>query len=401
MMTAGKQSKTMISFDQALQIIESSVSASGTEKVPLQKALNRILAEEVFSDIDMPPFNKAAMDGYACRRIDLGNELLLIEEIPAGKVPGKKIAPNQCARIMTGAMVPEGADYILMQEHAELKDLKSLRAKQQSDHDNICYKGEDLRAGDSILKTGAKLLPVPMAMLAAAGCVMPRVYKLPEIAVISTGDELVEPDITPVAGKIRNSNGLQLIAQARQFGLPADYLGIVPDNRKILLDTMNAALEKYQLVLISGGVSVGDYDFVPDIIRELQMEVLIQGMNVKPGKHLLLSRKGNQFVAGMPGNPVSSFVLFEVIVKPILRKLTGSIEEPVLLHVPLAKSYHRRNRDTLFFIPVSLTGEGTALPLEYHGSAHIHAYSGANGMMEVAVGINDIKEGEIVHVRPV
>jgi molybdopterin molybdotransferase len=391
----------MIPFEQALRIIESSVSASGTEKVPLMKALNRILAQEVVSDVDMPPFNRAAMDGYACRRIDLGNELLLIEEIPAGRVPVKNIRANQCARIMTGAMVPEGADYILMQEYAEHKDSRTLFANQQSEHTNICYKGEDIKAGETILMAGAKMLPAPMAMLAAVGCVMPRVYKLPEIAVISTGDELVEPDISPDAGKIRNSNGLQLVAQAMQFGLPADYLGIVPDNRQALLDTMTTALEKYQLVMISGGVAVGDYDFVPEVIRALQMEVLIRGMNVKPGKHFLLGKKDNRYVVGMPGNPVSSFVLFEVMVKPILRKLTGNSERTLLLRVPLAKDYHRKTQNTVFFIPVSLTGEGTALPLEYHGSAHIHAYSGANGIMEVPVGIQNIKEGEIVHVRPI
>jgi molybdopterin molybdotransferase len=390
----------MISFEEALQIIESSVTVAGSEKIPLQKALNRILAQEVVSDTDMPPFDKSAMDGYACRRIDLGNELRVIEEIPAGRVPEKKISANLCARIMTGAMLPKGADYVLMQEHAELKDPRRLSAKMQSEHTNICYKGEDVKAGDRLLKTGTRLLPASMAILAAAGCVMPRVYQRPRLAIISTGDELIEPEALPVTGKIRNSNGMQLVAQALQFGLPADYLGIVSDNRQMLLNTLSAALEKYHVVLISGGVSVGDYDFVPGIISELQMDILIRGMNVKPGKHLLLSKKGSQYVVGMPGNPVSSFVLFEVLVKPMLRKLTGCNEDPVLLKVPLAKDYHRKNQNTLFFIPVFLTAEGKAMPVEYHGSAHIHAYSAANGIMDVPVGQQDIKEGEIVHVRP-
>ena len=148
--------------------------------------------------------------------------------------------------------------------------------------------------------------------------------------------------------------------------------------------------------MITGGVSVGDYDFVPEIIRELDVDVLFHGMKVKPGRHLLLGKKENRFVVGLPGNPVSAFVLFELLVKTLLGRLMGSTEQSPVLHVPLAESYSRRNQDLLFFIPVKLTGEGTAMPLEYHGSAHIHAYSAASGIMEVPVGVNEIKKGDLV-----
>jgi molybdopterin molybdotransferase len=401
MTTAGKRNPSLITFEQALRIIESSAGLPRIEEIPLTKALNRVLAQSVRSDDDIPPFNKAAMDGYACRRNDLGNELLVIEEIPAGKVPVKTIGPGQCARIMTGAMLPEGADYILIQEYAGHTASNTIQCVQQSEHANICYKGEDIKLGETILESGTKLLPAQIAILATAGCVLPRVYGLPEIAVISTGDELVEPDQDPAAGKIRNSNGIQLVAQIAQQGLHADYLGILPDNRQALMDKLSAALQKYDLVMMSGGVSVGEYDFVPGIIRELQMEVLIRGINVKPGKHFLLARKGQHFVAGMPGNPVSSFVLFEVMVKPLVRKLMGSCEGAVRFRVPLEKTYNRKNSDTLFFIPVYLTGNGTVQTIEYHGSAHIHAYTGANGIMEVPVGVSEIKEGGMAYVRPI
>ncbi len=389
----------MILLEQALRVIETSVSPLSTEEVPLEKALNRILAKEVISDADMPPFNKAAMDGFACRQSDLGNELTIIEEIPAGKVPVKFIASNQCARIMTGAMVPEGADFVLMKEHAELTASNCIRCIRHAESVNICYQGEDVKTGDTVLNRGVKLLPAHLAILAALGCIRPLVTKMPEVAVISTGDELVEPGDKPGAGKIRNSNGLQLTAQARQMGLQSDYLGIVPDNRHKLLEAVSDALSRYQVILITGGVSVGDYDFIPDILRELQVDVLFHGMKVKPGRHMLFGRKGNQFIIGLPGNPVSAFVLFELLVKTLLGKLMGSMAQPAVLHVPLAESYSRRNQDMLFLIPVSLTGDGTALPLEYHGSAHIHAYSAANGIMEVPAGVKEIKKGELVHVR--
>jgi molybdopterin molybdotransferase len=389
----------MILFEQALRVIETSVSPLSTEEVPLEKALNRILAKEVISDVDMPPFNKAAMDGFACRKSDLGNELTIIEEIPAGKVPVNLIAPNQCARIMTGAMVPEGADFVLMKEHAEFTASKCVRCIRHAESGNICYQGEDVKTGDTVLSPGIKLLPAHLAIMAALGCVRPLVTKMPEVAVISTGDELVEPGDKLGAGKIRNSNGLQLTAQAWQLGLQTDYLGIVPDNRQKLLEAVSDALSRYHVILITGGVSVGDYDFIPDILRELQVDILFHGMKVKPGRHVLFGKKGNHFVIGLPGNPVSAFVLFELLVKTLLGRLMGSKVQPAVLHVPLAESYSRRNQDMLFFIPVSLTGEGTALPLEYHGSAHIHAYAAANGMMEVPVGVKEIKKGELVHVR--
>jgi len=390
----------MISFEEALHVIASSKTPLAIEEIPLIKALNRVLAQDVLSDVDMPPFDKSAMDGFACRKEDLENELLIVEEIPAGWVPGRSISRGQCARIMTGAMVPQGANYVLMKEHAAIMAFDSIKCSRYTENTNICYRGEDVKSGDRLLSAGTRLLPVQLAIMAAAGCTRPKVFMMPGVAVLSTGNELVEPDKKPGSGKIRNSNGIQLTAQALHYGIQADYLGIIPDNKEKLAELLASTLKKYQVILISGGVSVGDYDFVPSVLQQQGVDILIHGMNVKPGKHLLFGRRDNHFVLGLPGNPVSSFVLFEMLVKPLLNCLMGSTEEFRWLSVPLAHEYNRKKDDTLFFIPVSLP-HGTALPLEYHGSAHINAYSGANGIMEVPVGVLSIKEGELVHVRPI
>lgn len=390
----------MISFEEALYTIVSSRIPLTVEEVPLIRALNRVLARDILSDVDMPPYDKSAMDGFACRKEDLDNELMIVEEIPAGKVPVKPIVRGQCARIMTGAMLPAGADYVLMKEHAAILAFDSVKCSRYSDNTNICYQGEDVKSGDLILGAGIRLQPAHLAIMAATGCIRPKVYTMPKVAVISTGNELVEPDKKPGTGKIRNSNGIQMTAQTLHFGFPADYLGIVPDNREKLTEVMTAALKNYQVILVSGGVSVGDYDFVPLVLQQLNVEIMIHGMNVKPGKHFLFGRREDHFVVGLPGNPVSSFVLFEMLVKPLLNTLMGNTEEPRWLSVPLAQSYHRKKDDTLYFIPVSLD-HGTAIPLEYHGSAHINAYSGAKGIMEVPVGIRSIKEGDMVNVRPI
>jgi molybdopterin molybdotransferase len=301
---------------------------------------------------------------------------------------------------MTGAMVPPGADYVLMKEHAAILTFDSIKCSRVSENTNICYQGEDVKSGERILAAGTRLFPAQLAVMAAAGCIRPKVYTMPKVAVISTGNELVEPDKKPGSGKIRNSNGIQLTAQTIHFGLHADYLGIVPDNKEKLTEVLTTTLKKYQVILISGGVSVGDYDFVPAVLQQLNIEIMIHGMNVKPGKHLLFGKNENRFVMGLPGNPVSSFVLFEMLVKPLLNSLMGDVEEPRWLSIPLTHAYSRKKDDTLYFIPVSLD-QGTASLLEYHGSADINAYSGAHGIMEVPVGVRSIKEGDLVHVRPI
>ncbi len=166
----------MISFEEALQVIASSKIPLTVEEIPLIRALNRVLAQDLLSDVDMPPYDKSAMDGFACRKEDLDNELLIVEEIPAGKVPVKSIASGQCARIMTGAMVPPGADYVLMKEHAAILTFDSIKCSRFSENTNICYQGEDVKSGDRILAAGTRLLPAHLAIMAAAGCIRPKVF---------------------------------------------------------------------------------------------------------------------------------------------------------------------------------------------------------------------------------
>jgi molybdopterin molybdotransferase len=389
----------MITLEQALHIVESVSVTLQVEKVPLMEALGRVMAQDVFSDSDMPPFNKAAMDGYACRSEDLDGEMKITEEIPAGKTTVQPILPGCCARIMTGAMVPEGADFVMMQEHVRVTSEGHIRCIVRSEQSNICYKGEDLRAGGRLLSSGQRLWPIHLAILASAGCTHPDVYRMPAVGVISTGNELVEPDFQPEPGKIRNSNGYQLTAQVRHFGLPGIYLGIVPDTREALSDMLAGAISDYPVVIISGGVSVGDYDYVPGILENLGVEILFHGLKVKPGRHMLIGKKGDRLVAGLPGNPISSFVMFEMLIKPLLSRMTGMTWQPLTLKMPLGIQYSRKKADTKFLIPVYFS-HGMAIPLEYHGSAHIHSYAEAQGIMEVPLGVNEFKQGDIVHVRP-
>jgi molybdopterin molybdotransferase len=348
----------------------------------------------------MPPFNKSAMDGYACRKSDVKNPLQVIEEIAAGCIPTKTIVENQCARIMTGAMVPEGADFVIMKEDIEEIAPNTMLCNRETSKANICYTGEDVKYGDLVLKKGVVILPSHIAILASVGCYNPLVYRMPSVAIISTGNELVEPEEIPGISKIRNSNSYQLMAQTQQLGMTADYLGIVRDDENILKSVLTLAFDKYDVTIISGGVSVGDFDFVPKILKQLNANIQVYGMDVRPGKHLLFGERANHFVFGIPGNPVSSFVQFEVLVKPFLNALMGKTTNESFLHLPLEEDYARIKSDQLLFVPVALTSQGTVLHLEYHGSAHIHAYINAQGIMEIPKGVSIIKKGEIACVRP-
>ena len=224
----------MISFEKAGTLIEGITFPMNTERIDLIHALNRVLAEDVHSDTDIPPFDKSAMDGFACRKTDLQNTLEVIEEIPAGKVPVKTIGINQCARIMTGGTVPEGADFVVQLEHIEEIKPGYIRCIKESSNSNICFTGEDIKKDELVLPHGEIINPQHIAILAMAGIMNPLVYSLLSVAVISTGNELVEPDEIPGKSKIRNSNAWQLMAQSALLGYHPAYLGIVPDSEEAL-----------------------------------------------------------------------------------------------------------------------------------------------------------------------
>jgi len=221
-----------IPFDDAFEIVMGSARRLGTERVEIQRALNRILAEDVVSDMDVPPFNKSAMDGFACRRADLANELTVIETIPAGTPPQKAVGPNQCAKIMTGAVVPEGADCVIMVEHTESTGRNRVRFTRSRTETNICPRGEDIKRGDVVLGAGCKIGAQHIAVLASHGCVKPLVSSQPRVGIIATGNELVEPSRKPAFYQIRNSNGFQLAGQVEGAGAIATNYGIAVDTEE-------------------------------------------------------------------------------------------------------------------------------------------------------------------------
>jgi molybdopterin molybdotransferase len=388
----------MIPYNEALNIVFDTNFTMPVEQVELHDSLGRVLAENVKSDINMPPFDKAAMDGFAIRESDINKELEIIETIGAGQMPQKRIESGQAAKIMTGAPVPEGADFVIQVELSETTGENRVKFTGHPKN-NIIYKAEDVKTGDIVLKKGQKIDARQIAVMASVGYYKPVVYKKPVIGVISTGSELVEPQFKPNPSQIRNSNGHQLVAQILQCNAVPEYIGIVKDTYEELYQAIKKGVEKCDILLLTGGVSMGEFDYVPKIMNDLGIKIFFNRVAVQPGKPTTFGKKEDKFIFGLPGNPVSSFVQFEIFVKPLIRKITTQKLNELIIKLPLAKDYKRKKDQRKAFIPVNITAEGTVLQAEYHGSAHIYSLPAADAFAVIEKGVKELKQGDFVNVR--
>jgi molybdopterin molybdotransferase len=389
----------MITYKEAYNIVISSARLLEKETVCLPDAVGRILANDIIADMDMPPFDKSAMDGYACRREDIFLPLQVTEVIPAGSFPTIKIEKGLCAKIMTGAMLPEGADCVLMVEQTKIIDENKIQFTGTTTTNNISYKAEDIKKGNVVLEKGLMLQPQHVAILASVGVPDPSVYRQPRVAIISTGDELVEPDAIPNPTQIRNSNAWQLIAQVKKAGAIPVYSGIAKDSPQETERMIQKAITENDVLLLTGGVSMGDFDFVPEVLKNNNISLKFEKLHVKPGRPTVFGFNDSCFVFGLPGNPVSAYITFETLTKPLLYKMMGYDYKPLQIMLPLASAYTRRKPDRLEWIPVKINQSGEAEFIEYHGSAHVHSLCFADGIIAVSEDTIEIKKGEKVHVR--
>jgi len=396
-----KKDLEMIQFEEAYQIVLDSSFNTGSEEIRFTESTDRILAEDVLSDTDKPPFNRSAVDGYACSRDDLKTELEVIEVIAAGKMPVRYPGKNQCSKIMTGAVVPEGCNIVFMVEDTELLPTGKVKFKGGFTKDNISLKGEDVRAGECILKAGRVIKPQDIAVMASVGHTNVKVKKKPKLAVLSTGSELVEPEQIPAPGQIRNSNAYQLVVQAQRAGAIPEYYGIAQDDENETFKIITKAISENDLVILTGGVSAGDFDFVPSVLERAGVTILFARVAVQPGKPTTFGIHSKALVFGLPGNPVSSFIQFEMLVRPLIHKMMESDWKPFNIVLPMKDSFSRRFTDRMALLPVIITTDGFVSPVEYHGSAHISALPEADGIIAMAIGKNTLKKGELVNVRQI
>ncbi len=390
----------MIEFEEAYQIVTGSTAVLTTEKVSLDDSSGRVLAENIFSDMNMPPFNKSAMDGYACRKIDISGNLEIIEVIPAGRIPKKTITAGKCAKVMTGGVVPDGSDTVIMVEHTENISDNIIRFTKKNTGTNICYTGEDIKKKDKVLNKGTLIRAQEIAILASVGVTKPLVFKKLVVGIISTGDELVEPNQKPDISQIRNSNASQLIAQAKACNTIPKYFGIAKDTETSTRQIITTALRHCDVVLLTGGVSMGDFDYVPKVLNDLGIEIKFKSIAVQPGRPTIFGCKEGKYLFGLPGNPVSSFVQFELLVKPFLFQLMGTTLRSHNFNLPMGETYTRQKTKRKSFVPVKIEN-GKLYPVKYHGSAHIHSYIFADGIVAINIGNTTLEKGDLVNVRQI
>ncbi len=319
----------MIDYEEALGKVLEKARLLPVETVPLSKALGRTLGRPVRADQDVPPFDKATMDGYAVRASETRIppdvdwiELDVAGDLPAGRTSAKPLKPGQALRIMTGAPLPRGADAVVMVEDTESAGSKVRIFRGVRPGMNTGAAGEDVGKGEVVLERGAVIGPAEVGMLAALGRAAVPAVRSPRVAVIATGDEIVEPGVKPARGQIRNSNGHALTALARRAGADASYLGIARDRAASLEGKLRRARDA-DIIVLSGGVSVGDYDLVRDQLRKTGVKPVFWGVRIKPGKPVFFGLKGRRLIFGLPGNPTSAMVTFFLFVRPAVERMLG------------------------------------------------------------------------------
>ena len=382
----------MIGPQEALEIVLGQAPRLDAVLVPLAEAAGCVLAERAQSDIDLPPFDKSAMDGYSVRAADvqrLPADLAVIESLPAGTAPARPLAPGTCAKTMTGAPVSPGADLVVPLEDTQaLLDgrVRILRADVGRTH--ICVRGEDVRRGETVLEAGRPLRPQEIALLASVGRDPVPVFRRPRVAVLATGEELVPVSAVPGPGQIRNANSSSLLACCRAAGAAADDLGVARDERADLRAKIADGLTRDVLV-VSGGVSMGEWDFVPKVFEEAGVAVRFATVSMKPGKPTVFGTCGGRLVFGLPGNPVSTLVGFRFFVRPALRKMMGHPDPaPQLLDARLLAPVKAKDERTTF-VPALLryAADGwSATPLSTHGPADLVGFSKADGLIILEPG---------------
>jgi molybdopterin molybdotransferase len=396
----------MLSYEQARQKVIEQVSSKrgplGREPVPVGEAMGLVLAHEVKADRDYPPFDRSTRDGYAVRAAEAtaGANLRCIGELRAGGSFTGQLGPGECVQIMTGAAVPSDADAVVMIEHTRhVGDQVNVERAARSGQ-NIVKRGSEARAGQTLLRPGARLGFAELALAAQVGATQLTVAKRPRVAILSTGDEVVPITALPGPAEIRNSNSVSLAAQTALAGGEPVLLGNAADREEDLREKILVGLREPILVL-SGGVSMGKYDLVEAVLRELGAEFYFDAVAIRPGRPAVFGRCRDTFVFGLPGNPVSTMVTFELFVAPAIDLLGGAEARPLPLVEARLGVPMREKPGLTHFLPARVDwprGEPEVRPLEWQGSGDIVALAGANCFLIVPAETETLEAGERVQI---
>lgn len=378
----------MIKFEEALKRILENTLTLPARKISVQEAVGMILQEDIRSGIEMPPFDKSAMDGYAVNSLDAKEcpvRLKCLGLIQAGDVFTKRLKRGECVKIMTGAPLPKGADSVIMVEDAR-EDAGFVEVlKPVKKGENVCFCGEDIKRGDRVLEKGKKISPSEVGILATVGRCFVKVIPKPKVATLNTGGEIVPLGSKLARFKIYNTNGPMLEALLKHDGIEPRVLGIAKDNVQQLSRAIRKGLSD-DILLISGGVSMGDYDLIPEVLKNAGVKQIFHKVNIKPGKPLFFGVKNKTVIFGIPGNPVSNFLSYLIFVRPAIRKMMGyKYCQPPFKEGIVRKEFQTKAGRRHFVLVKILKERGHLylFPVESHGSADTLSLSKADGFMMV------------------
>lgn len=365
--------------------------------VPIESAGDRVLAEDILADRDYPPLARSVRDGFAVRSIDSPTSLRVIGEVRAGDQFTGAVGPGEAVEIMTGAPVPDGADAVVMVEHVTRDGVRISTDRSITAGDFINPAGSEARRGDIVVARGARLGFASIAMAATAGRATLRVYRQPRVAIVSTGDEVVPIHQTPLEYQIRNSNSYSIAAQVKRAGGIPELIGVAEDTYASTRFLIERGLEA-DMLLLAGGVSAGKYDIVERVLADLGAEFFFDRVKIQPGQPLVFGRVRGKFFFGLPGNPASTMVTFELFARAALERLTGVDHPPLpLLYARLSQAFRHKTGLTRF-LPALLNGTGELTPLRWQGSSDVPALTRANAFLVADENRESWEAGEMIQV---
>lgn len=399
--------RNLIHPSKVYNIIKKHTLKKETEIINIKKAFMRTLAKNIYAKIESPHFSKSAMDGYAYIKKNKENKYKVIDDfiIKADDIYKKSLKENECIKIMTGAMIPPNANYVQRVEWtSKIKSKKGdsfIEFRNDEPTNNIIEQGINQKKGD-ILLTKRILKPKDIAILLSSGYSSVEVFKAFCVGIVSTGNELIEAGEDIEQGKIYDSNGIQIFMQCLEVGLSPKFYGIVKDDVNKIKKIFEDVLKENDILIVSGGVSMGDFDYIPEVLKDLKYNIILHGLSIKPGKPSLFAKKNNKVVFGLPGNPVSSFVIFNILILPYIHACYNIDYKENYFKAALTKTITKKENDRVEYLPAIVETNDdcvTAEPILYHGSSMINAFTFANALIKIEVGINHIEKGESVYVK--
>ncbi len=401
--------RTNISLEEALDILLKENKQTEPIHVPLLDSLGSVLAEDILSDMNMPPFDKSPLDGYAVRAEDIQGAsqeipviLQVIDFVPAGHVSSQKLEKGEAMRIMTGAKIPEGADVVVRFEDTDFTEKEVRIYTPLCSNSNISKLGEDMKIGDVVMKKGMLIDAPEIGILATLGKSFVQVYRKPRVAILSTGDELVDIQQVLTDGKIRNSNSYTIAAQIKKIGAKPLMLGICDDGIEAIKEKLKAALSWADIIITTGGVSVGDCDLVKEAFQQVGAEMLFWRVRMKPGTPIAVAKYENKLLFGLSGNPAAAYITFEQFVRPIVLKKMGR-EKYKLMKVEsvLESGFSKISNQNRFVRANTYYRDGkyyTQFPSK-HSSGVLSSLSGTNSLFYIPAGTGPYKEGQKITVQ--